>query len=235
MSEAFVKYPRTPHLIWMGEATPRGDKLVNKAEAEALLRRPASIEEKVDGANLGLSLGSNGRLRAQSRGHYLEPGTAGQWKSLWKWLALRETQLVSVIGPSRIVFGEWCYAQHSVAYDSLPDWMLVFDVYDRLEGRFWSRKRRDALARESGLSTVPLLGEGRYTLESVRRHIGPSRIGAASAEGVYLRWDEGAWLIARAKVVKPGWVLATDEHWSSRPLKVNRLASDERTARRSAG
>lgn len=234
MAERFVKFPRTPYLIWLGESAPRDDKLLDAAEVKALLRRPASIEEKVDGANIGLSASVDGRLRAQSRGHYLETGTAGQWKPLWRWLALHETRLVPALGPSLILFGEWCYAEHSVPYGALPDWLLVFDVYDRQEGRFWSRKRRDALAEKTGLSVVPLLAEGVFTAASLRKHLGPSRLGSGPAEGIYVRWDEGDWLLARAKFVRPGWVMASDEHWSSRPLKTNRLAaSPEAQASRS--
>jgi len=82
--EGFVKFPRTPHLVWLGGSSPRGDKLMAAAEAGEWLRRPMSVEEKVDGANLGLSRGADGRLRAQSRGHYLDPRAAGQWKPLWR-------------------------------------------------------------------------------------------------------------------------------------------------------
>jgi ATP-dependent RNA circularization protein (DNA/RNA ligase family) len=234
MTEGFVKFPRTPHLFWHGDSAPRGDKLLEPAEAGALLRCSASVEEKVDGANVGLSVGPDGRLRAQSRGAYLEHGTGGQWKPLWQWLARRESQLVPALGSSLILFGEWCSAEHSIPYDALPDWMLVIDVYDRSEDRFWSRDRRDLLARRLGLSVVPLLGEGLYNTQSLRKLIGPSRLGSVQAEGVYLRWDDGQWLTARAKVVRPGWVMATDEHWSSRPLKANRLARPTAAASKTA-
>ena len=223
MADRFVKFPRTPHLVWLGEAAPRGDKLMDPAEAKALLRQPVIIEEKLDGANLGLSLDAGGRLRAQSRGHYLEPGTGGQWKLLWRWLALHEARLVSALKPSLILFGEWCYAEHSVAYDALPDWLLVFDVYDREEGRFWCRERRDALARRVGLSGVLFLAEGVFKIAALRNRIGRSMVGDVEAEGVYVRWDDGDWLLSRAKIVRPGWVMASDEHWASRSLKTNSL------------
>jgi ATP-dependent RNA circularization protein (DNA/RNA ligase family) len=232
--EGFVKFPRTPHLFWQGESAPRGDKLLDPAEATALLRRPVSVEEKVDGANVGLSVGPDGRLRAQSRGAYLEQGTAGQWKPLWRWLAFRESRISRALNSSLILFGEWCYAEHSIPYDALPDWLLVIDVYDRSADRFWSRARRDVLAHRLGLSVVPLLGEGRYNTQSLRKLIGPSRLGSVQAEGIYLRWDEGQCLTARAKVVRPGWVLASEEHWASRPLKINRVVPETATESKSS-
>jgi ATP-dependent RNA circularization protein (DNA/RNA ligase family) len=224
MSERLVKFPRTPHFVWLGESAPRDDKLMEAGEVKKWLARPASVEEKVDGANLGLSPAPDGRVLAQSRGHYLEPGTGGQWKPLWRWLAERQDALAPAIGPSRIVFGEWCYAQHSVFYDALPDWFLLFDVYDRLSGRFWSRERREHLARTAGLSTVPLIATGTFTVASLQNLLGRSQLGPAPAEGLYLRWDDGDLLVSRAKIVRRGWVMASDEHWSSRPLKTNRLA-----------
>jgi ATP-dependent RNA circularization protein (DNA/RNA ligase family) len=219
-------------LLWLGESAPRDDKLLEPNEVKALQRRPVSIEEKVDGANVGLSVGPDRRLRAQSRGAYIEQGAVGQWKPLWRWLALRESQIVDALGPSLILFGEWCYAEHSIHYDALPDWMLVVDMYDRSTARFWSRGRRDVLAHRLGLSVVPLLGEGLYNTQSLRKLIGPSRLGSPQAEGIYLRWDDGQWLTARAKVVRPGWVMTTDNHWSARPLKTNRLVSGAATGLR---
>jgi hypothetical protein len=121
---------------------------------------------------------------------------------------------------------EWCYAEHSVFYDSLPDWFLLFDVYDRGDGRFWSRLRRDEWAASAGVSTVPLLATGTFGLPALRKLLVRSRLGSARSEGVYLRWDDEGWLLARAKIVRPGWVMADDEHWWSRPLKINRLATE---------
>lgn len=228
VGESFVKFPRTPHLVWLGESRPRGDKLMAESEAHEWLRQPMSVEEKVDGANLGLSL-RGGRLRAQSRGHYLDPRATGQWEPLWRWLALREERLRTALAPSMIAFGEWCYAQHSVFYDLLPDWFLLFDVYDRRERRFWSRLRRDRWASDAGLATVPLIATGVLGLPALQKLLGPSRLGGVLAEGLYLRWDDGDWLAKRAKVVRPGWVMVGDDHWASGPLKTNRLQGSDAT------
>ncbi len=138
------------------------------------------------------------------------------------WLSGRNGSARSL--PLRLIaFGEWCYAEHSVFYDSLPDWFLLFDFYDRGERRFWSRVRRDKWAKDAGLWTVPLIVTGVLGLPTLRKLLGPSRLGSVPAEGVYLRWDEGDWLVARAKLVQPGWVMASDDHWSSGQLKANRL------------
>jgi hypothetical protein len=55
----FYRFPHTPHLSWLGEGTPRDDKVLPPTEAKALLAGEVVVEEKRDGANPGLSLGSD--------------------------------------------------------------------------------------------------------------------------------------------------------------------------------
>jgi hypothetical protein len=112
-----------------------------------------------------------------------------------------------------------------VRYDALPDWFLLFDVYDRAACRFWSRERRDGWAKARGIEVAPLLGNGRFAGRDLEKLLtSRSRLGSGQVEGVYLRWDAQDWLVARAKIVRAGWVMADDEHWSARPLETNRLA-----------
>ncbi len=224
--DALIKFPRTSHLFWLGERPLRDDKLMEPADAERLLRAELSVEEKVDGANLGLSLDANGRVRAQSRGSFLHAGTKGQWELLWQWLAVRDDALRAGLA-GVIAYGEWCYARHTVRYDALPDWFVLFDVYDRAAQRFWSRVRRDGWAREQKLPVAPLLAHGKQKRSGLETMLGSrSHLGRERAEGIYLRQDAGDWLEARAKLVRPGWVMADDTHWSARPLQTNRLAGD---------
>jgi hypothetical protein len=109
-----------------------------------------------------------------------------------------------------------------VYYDALPDWFLAFDVYDRQTGRFWSRKRRSELVQHAGISTVPFLGAGTFDRATLEKQFGQSKLGHEPMEGLYLRWDEGPWLVARAKLVRPAWIELDEEHWSKRPLQPNR-------------
>ncbi len=226
VAEDFVKFPRTPHLYWLGEGVPRGDKLLAVEDAEDLLRRPVVVEEKVDGACIGISLDPTGGLRVQSRGTYLLPGSHAQFAPLWSWLAARDEALRAALGMTLVLFGEWCYAQHSVAYDLLPDWFLAFDIYDRGAGLFWSRVRREELAAHTGLATVPLLGTGHFDRTGLEQEMSRSRLGTGPMEGLYLRWEDGPWLVVRAKLVRPGWVPHDEVHWAHQPLVPNRLLAD---------
>lgn len=225
MTVDFFRFPRTPHLFWQGKDSPRGDKLLATDEATALLSRSLAVEEKVDGACIGFSVDPSGRVRVQNRGSFLEAGAAPQFRPLRAWLAQREARLADALGANLVLFGEWCYARHSVPYDALPDWFLAYDVYDAVAGRFWSRTRRDELVRGLDLVSVPLLAEGSFDRSALAALCGASRLGSVPAEGVYIRWDDGQWLAARAKLVRPGWMQEDEEHWSRRPIEPNRLAA----------
>ena len=67
MSE-FFRFPHTPHIAWLASGSPRDDKVLSLEDAEILLAGEVVIEEKIDGANLGFSIGSDGLLCVQNRG-----------------------------------------------------------------------------------------------------------------------------------------------------------------------
>jgi ATP-dependent RNA circularization protein (DNA/RNA ligase family) len=216
----FVRFPRTPHLALLGPVEVREDKVMTPAEAEAFLAEEVVVEEKVDGENLGLSV-VDGEIRAQSRGSYVELGGLS-FRGLEAWLRPRAARLAEALGDDLVLFGEWCAVRHAVAYDALPDWLLVFDVYDRRAGRFRPLDDRDELAASLGLAVVPRLATGRFTLSELEAMIGRSRVGDVPMEGIVVR--HVACADHRAKLVRPEFVEAIDEHWRSRPVVRNRLA-----------
>jgi ATP-dependent RNA circularization protein (DNA/RNA ligase family) len=227
----FHRFPHTPHLAWLGEGEPRDDKVLSKEEVLALLSAPVRVEEKIDGANLGLSMGPDGGLRAQNRGQYLEAPCRGQFTRLAAWLAVHESALASALGRNLILFGEWCAARHSVEYERLPDWFVAFDIYDRESGRYWSAARRDEFCARLGLAVAPTLSEGRTSLSALREQVTTrrSRFGNSLIEGTVIRRENGGWLDSRAKLVAPGFTQAINEHWRHRAIVWNQLAA-QRTA-----
>lgn len=223
--DSFIRFPHTPHLAWLSSGELRQDKLLSGSEVSELLSGEVVVEEKVDGANLGLSV-EDGVLLAQNRGQYLDlQHPRGQWKPLKRWLDLHRFALIDTLGPDLILFGEWCYAVHSVRYTQLPDWFLAFDVYDRSVEAFWSTERRNALCGRLGIEVVPELGRGVFTPLELEGMLGRSRLTEGPAEGLYVRREQGGQLETRAKLVAPDFVQAIEEHWSSRPLEPNQLGA----------
>ena len=221
----FFRFPHTPHLAWLGTGEPRDDKVLSAVEANALLSADVVVEEKLDGANLGLSVRVDGHLQAQNRGQYLKPPFGGQFARLGAWLAAHEDALFDALDSHLIAFGEWCAAQHSLDYTALPDWWLVFDIYDRREGRFWSTRRRDAWACDLGPPTVPALLRGRTDLPALKSLLNQhrSRYRDSTMEGVVIRSEDDRWLHQRAKLVRAEFTQQIESHWRSRALVWNQL------------
>lgn len=225
----FFRFPSTTHIAWLGKGSPREDKVLSSNEAQAFLALNVSVEEKIDGANVGFSLAPDDTLRAQNRGQYLASPHAGQFARLPDWLAAHgegvHTALELHADRGLMLFGEWCAARHSLDYTALPDWFLLFDVYERQSGRFWSSTRRNALAANCGLATVPTLFRGRQTMAGLTALLDttPSRYRSGTLEGVVVRHENELWCEARAKLVRPDFTQTIAEHWSRRRLEWNRL------------
>ena len=223
MKDDFFKFPSTPHLALLADVEVRDDKVMPEFELSNFLRHELVVEEKVDGANLGISFDAGGNIRVQNRGTYLHLPSTGQWKKLAEWLSTRIDALFEQLTDRYILFGEWCYAQHSVVYDRLPDWFLGFDIYDKSTARFFSCIRRDKILRAIGISQVPKIDRGHFTLVELSELLSQSKISGKSAEGIYLRFDQGDWLVQRAKLVRPAFIQSVEQHWSRSSIKANRL------------
>ena len=72
MRPPMLKYPRTRHLE--GSRLQAGDQDLSQVPFEDIRGQPLVVEEKMDGANCGLSFDEDGQLLLQSRGHYLDGG-----------------------------------------------------------------------------------------------------------------------------------------------------------------
>lgn len=192
-----------------------------------LLKGNVVVEEKLDGANLGFSLAPDGSLRAQNRGQYLTSPYSGQFARLSSWLAQHRESLYSVLKPELILFGEWCAARHSLDYAALPDWFLLFDVYDQKIERFWSTTRRNALATSAGLVTVPQVMYGSTSVPALKQLVRSidSRFRNGPLEGVVIRYESTEWCELRAKLVRPGFTQNINTHWRQRAIEWNSVLS----------
>ncbi len=147
-----LKYPRTRHI--KGSRLQTGDlgddMPLNRLDGAAL-----TIEEKLDGANCGLSFAPNGALRLQSRGHVLTGGYRERHFDLFKtWANVHAAALHAALGARYIMYGEWMFAKHTVFYDQLPHYFMEFDLFDRTAAQFLSTEARRAVL--SGLPIMPV-------------------------------------------------------------------------------
>jgi hypothetical protein len=157
--DPIFKYPRTRHIEGSG-LQPDDDP--DAAPFSQLADRYLVVEEKMDGANCGISFDSAGRLRLQSRGHYLAGGPRErQFELLKSWAARYAADLWELLADRYVLYGEWLYGKHSIFYTDLPHYLLEFDLFDTLEAAFLSTERRRELLRAAPfISSVRVLHGG---------------------------------------------------------------------------
>lgn len=217
------KFPSTPHLSNLGTFPIRGDKVLSERDRDEFLSHEIIAEEKVDGANLGISFDNYGSLLLQNRGSIVSQPYMGQWKKMPDWLGRHTDRLFDAIGSQYVVFGEWCYARHSIEYNRLPGWFIGFDVFDLHSSNFLSTQYRDEILNQAGLPTIAEIARGRFQLDGLIHLMRTSSYGDGQCEGLYLRIDDGGWLSSRAKLVHPEFVQSIDTHWSRKALKPNQI------------
>jgi RNA ligase len=231
-----IKYPRTPHLA--GSRLQRGDHDLAQVPFDAVRGRHLVVEEKLDGANAGISFDAGGRLLLQSRGHYLTGGPREkQFAPLKSWAATVADRLRPVLADRYVLYGEWLYAKHTVFYDALPHYFCEFDVFDTRTREFLSTARRREMLAGLPVTSVPVLREGRFTAVSELTALaGPStcrtaawreslRAAAAEAgvdpertaadtdgsddmEGLYIKVEEDGQVVERYKWVRASFLTA---------------------------
>lgn len=170
-----IKYPRTCHIE--GSRVQAGDENLPCIPFSAIQGKKVVLEEKVDGANTGISFDPSGKLLLQSRGHYLNGGFGErQFDLLKSWAGCYEYALYQLLGKRYIMYGEWLYAKHTVYYDCLPHYFMEFDIYDKETNCFLSTEnRRKVLQNSPFITSVLVLYEGTLNaLEELTSYLGRS-------------------------------------------------------------
>lgn len=195
------KYPRTPYL-WSHASMSVEDRTLAPEEAQEWFTRPVLVEEKVDGANVTVWQDDRGLLQVASRGGAGASDRGRQLGRLRAWVAERMLPLTGATAGGQVLYGEWLWVRHGVAYEALPDWFVLLDVWTSETGMAVPGRRRE-VAEAAGLELPPVRFEGVLgSAERLTSLFGPSAYGAPRAEGLVLRLDDGR----RCKVVDPGFV-----------------------------
>lgn len=238
MNQIF-KYPRTPHIA--GSKLQVGDHDLKKISFEELKGKHLVVEEKMDGANSGISFGPEGQLLLQSRGHYLVGGPRERHFDLFKtWGNRHANALRTLLGERYVAYGEWCYAKHTMFYNRLPHYWMEFDIRDLETGRFLSTRLRREFWSGSPVVSVPVLFEGQLNsyqelmelvgqstaiagqpsqdLRQAATELGqdPERVVRETdvdrtMEGLYIKVEEDDQVVARYKWVRAGFLQAVTD------------------------
>ena len=175
MLPEIIKYPRTLHIE--GSRCQPGDEDLENVPFEKISGRHIVIEEKMDGANSGISFSSKKELLLQSRGHYLTGGAREKHFDLFKtWANTYKNELWEILGSRYVMYGEWLYAKHTVFYNELPHYFMEFDILDRDEMKFLDTENRmKKLDKAAFIGSVLVLFKGKmYKLKELISFIGRS-------------------------------------------------------------
>lgn len=230
-----VKFPRTLHLL--GSQLQAGDEDLPRVSLDDFAGAHLVVTEKLDGTNVGLRFDDAGRPWLQSRGHWL--GGEAHFDLLKQWAHVNAQALFARLGARFLVYGEWLYARHTVFYDALPAYLLVFDAFDLERGAFLDTPSRAALLAGLPVVEAPVLWRGAAgAAKDLLAHLGPSRFRTPAwrerlasvarergldaqlalaqgddsdeMEGLYFRVEADGGVRARFKFVRPGFRQAVD-------------------------
>jgi hypothetical protein len=213
-----AKYPRTLHLPWSPGGT-KDDKRMR--DVNALLGMDIVLTEKLDGSNLCMT-----REEIFARSHSGAPKhpSFDQAKAF-------HAQIGWKLPSGHSLFGEWCYAVHSIEY-TLPTYFHVFAIRDDVH-KWWLRWHEvEDLCKSLGLTHVPVLEKTvarteKKLQELTERHAHEPSVYGATREGVVVRqavgWEDGDFPLLTGKWVRANHV-QTDDHWKHQEIRKQRLA-----------
>ena len=113
----YTKYPRTMNLPW-SESNSSDDVWLKNCNH--FIGKEVVVTEKMDGENT--TIYPDGKTHARSIDSKHHPSRS--------WLKSQLTLFASDIPDNHRICGENLYACHSIFYSNLPDYFLVFGIYN---------------------------------------------------------------------------------------------------------
>lgn len=205
-----VKYPKTPHLLWSPNLQNDDRRM---PDPDCFNGKTIVITEKMDGENTTMY---NDHIHARSLDSLHHPSRA--------WVKGRHGRIKHLIPDGWRICGENLYATHSIHYEDLTDYFMVFSIWDEDYCLPWDETKE--IAAEWDLITVPELYRGLWDDWAPVHSLTDAFIYQDGSEGYVVRVAEGfrynQFDRSVAKYVRKGHV-QTDEHWLNKPVVPNTL------------
>lgn len=214
------KYNRTFHMPWSKGAT-NDDKIATSMEK--MIGTPIVLTEKMDGSNTSI----------EARGCFARTHAGAPTHPSFDGLKALHGKIGFQIPPDMQFFGEWCFAQHSIAYEALPGYFLLFGIreLDLTEAFWYSWKEVEEYSQYFELPTVPVLFKGVVNSEKELQELVESFMNQPSAcggirEGVVARvageFQDNEFPTHVMKCVRANHV-QTSDHWKDQEIIRNKL------------
>jgi len=201
-----IKYPRTYHLEW-SEGKNSDDK--TQFDLSNFEGKEIVITEKMDGENTTMMNDCFYARSLDSNNHPSRNFVKGIWG-----------KIKHEIPNNFRICGENLYAEHSLMYENLSSYFMVFSIWENEKCLSWDEMIE--YCELLGLTPVKVLYRGIYDLEMIKN----IKIDTNKQEGFVIRLSSEFVLNDFQKsVVK--WVrkghVQTDEHWMSKTITPNGL------------
>lgn len=216
-----MKYPRTFHMPFSPGASS-DDKIIDSMDS--FVGRDVVITEKMDGSNSCMD----------TKNVFARTHTVPARHPSFNRLKQVHQQILFQLKENEQIFGENCFAVHSIVYDLLPSFYFMFGILNKDTATWASWSEVKEKAKELGLHTAPEIGvynfknlkELQKTVEDLCKQ---KSIFGGSREGVVLRiTDSFSNDQFEHCVVK--WVredhVTTDDHWSLQAIVPQKIKKD---------
>lgn len=207
----YYKYPRTLHFPFSKGITS-DDKILETTSH--FNNREIVVTEKMDGENSTIY-----------RNYYHARSLSSEHKWYHSWLLGYIKTFQYLIPENYHICGEYLYAKHSIGYDNLSSYFLVFSVWENNNCLSW--KETELFCNKIGLQTVPILYKGIYNEEKIKEIA--KDVVSKGGEGIVVRlsssfkYDDFSKSVA--KYVRKNHV-QTDKHWSLGNIESNKLKKE---------
>lgn len=206
MKDRLPSFPKTPHLP---NATNMDEDDIVAQEVH--MEESIVVEEKIDGASVGISIDDEGNPIIRNRDHILNKGyikkntvAKKQFRPIWNWFYDHRKKLEVILkeGPFSI-YGEWMWVQHGIHYTRLPNWLIPYDIYNYEAKQFLSPVKSRHLLKDAGFYVPQLLYEGEaISQQKIKELIGKAEWSDGLMEGVYIKVHSEGWITHRYKMVR---------------------------------
>ena len=215
----FRKYEKTFRIL-MPEINIIGKRFLTTEEEKELFKHEIYVTEKVDGGCIAIYKDFDGQVYYQKKGSEMDNSHAQYIYFLNIWVKTNYN-LIQSLPSGKVYYMELMRCKHSIYYNKLPDYVIVFDIYDIAEKRYLSYSEMVLLCKNYGLSYVPLLYKGIIKDKKHLLNLIPdkSKYGEL-AEGIVIK-DKLNQL--RGKVVKEMFIKMMNKHWRDKPIVFNKL------------
>lgn len=220
----FLKYKKT-YRVPISQVKVPGKLILSSKELKLLLAGQAEIEEKMDGSNTGIVRHKNG-FALQKRGSLVGQSEHEQFQYFHGWANRIKYDNIMGVPPGHLIYGELMYAVHTIYYDSLPDYFLVFDVLNLRTNHWMCRAEKENFCHDFGFDIVPLIAKGYFNIDDLYELMPKESAFGEVAEGIVIkRYRKKEYL--RGKIVKSEFIktMNESEHWMKYNIRKNKLQS----------